>query len=90
VTIQVRVSHNWFYCENCGAEFEDPDNLIRDKFDEADLEKCPNCATLEEMTLVEKGTTMNDNTVNEVTDDVETNDDVLHSVGKRTLVWGND
>jgi NAD-dependent SIR2 family protein deacetylase len=51
-TIQVRVSYNWFYCENCSAEFEDPDNIIRDKFDEHDLEKCPECATLKEMTLV--------------------------------------
>lgn len=50
--IQVRVSYNWFYCENCNAEFEDPDNLIRDAFDEADLLKCPQCATIEEMTLV--------------------------------------
>ena len=52
-TIQVRVSYNWFYCENCSAEFEDPDNLIRDAFDGADLLKCPQCATLEEMTLIE-------------------------------------
>mgnify|MGYP000150018659 FL=1 len=52
MTIQVRVSFNWFYCENCGAEFEDPDNLVRDAFDEADLQKCPQCATIEEMTLV--------------------------------------
>jgi hypothetical protein len=51
-TIQVLVSHNWFYCENCSAEFEDPDNTIRDAFDEADLLKCPECATLEEITLV--------------------------------------
>jgi hypothetical protein len=51
-TIQVLVSHNWFYCENCHAEFQDPDNLIRDAFDEADLLKCPECATIEEMTLV--------------------------------------
>ena len=51
-TIQIRVSHNWFYCENCGAEFEDPDNLIRDGFQEQDLEKCPQCATIEEMTLI--------------------------------------
>lgn len=50
--IQIRVSHNWFYCEACSAEFEDPDNIIRDKFDEHDLEKCPECATIEEMTLV--------------------------------------
>jgi hypothetical protein len=52
-TIQVRVSFNWFYCENCQAEFEDPNNTIRDAFDEADLQKCPQCATLEELTLVE-------------------------------------
>jgi hypothetical protein len=52
VDIQVRVSYNWFYCENCSAEFEDPDNTIRDAFDEADLQKCPQCATLEEITLV--------------------------------------
>ena len=51
-TIQVLVSHNWHYCENCGTETEDPDNLIRDAFDEHDLEKCPECATLDEMTLV--------------------------------------
>jgi len=50
--IQIRVSYNWFYCEGCGAEFEDPDNTIRDAFDEHDLYKCPECATLEEMTLV--------------------------------------
>jgi hypothetical protein len=49
--IQIRVSHNWFYCENCGAEFEDPDNTIRDAFDEQDLEKCPQCATIEELHL---------------------------------------
>jgi hypothetical protein len=51
--IQIRVSHNWFYCENCNAEFEDPDNIIRDKFDEHDLEKCPQCATIDELKLVE-------------------------------------
>jgi hypothetical protein len=51
-TIQVRVSYNWFFCETCHAEFEDPDNTVRDAFDEADLQKCPECATIEEMTLV--------------------------------------
>jgi hypothetical protein len=50
--IQIRVSYNWFYCEGCSAEFEDPDNTIRDAFDEHDLYKCPQCATLDEMTLV--------------------------------------
>lgn len=52
-TIQILVSHNWFFCENCHAEFEDPNNTIRDAFDEADLQKCPNCATIKELTLVE-------------------------------------
>lgn len=52
--IQIKVSDPWFYCENCGAEFEDPDNIIRDSFDEADLEKCPQCATLEEMTYIKE------------------------------------
>lgn len=48
-TIQVLVSHNWYYCENCQEEMEDPDNLIRDAFQDADLDKCPNCATPEEL-----------------------------------------
>ena len=51
-TTQIRVSFNWFYCENCQAEFEDPDNTIRDAFDEHDLEKCPQCATIEELKLI--------------------------------------
>jgi len=50
--IQIRVSHNWFYCENCGAEFEDEDNLIRDAFDDVDLEKCPLCISAEELGYV--------------------------------------
>jgi hypothetical protein len=54
--IQVVVSHNWYCCENCGTEMEDPDNIIRDAFDEADLQKCTHCATLEEMTLIEMET----------------------------------
>ena len=52
-TIQIQVSMPWFFCENCHAEFEDPDNLIRDKFDSIDLEKCPRCATIEEMKELE-------------------------------------
>lgn len=51
-TIQVQVSVPWYFCENCDAEMEDNANLIRDSFQDHDLEKCPNCATLEEMTLV--------------------------------------
>jgi hypothetical protein len=50
--IQVTVSAPWFFCDNCHAEFEDPDNIISDAFFEHDLEKCPQCATIEEMTLV--------------------------------------
>lgn len=49
-TIQVLVSHNWYYCENCEAETEDPDNLIRDAFQDIDLDKCPLCATPAELT----------------------------------------
>ena len=48
-TIQVLVSHNWYYCENCQEEMEDPDNLIRDAFQDADLNKCIKCATAEEL-----------------------------------------
>ena len=50
-TYQVKISDPWFYCENCDAEMEDPDNLIRDAFDEIDLQKCPQCATIEEIKL---------------------------------------
>jgi hypothetical protein len=53
-TIQVQVSVPWHFCENCDSEFEDPDNLIRDAFDEIDLEKCPNCATIEEMKQIKE------------------------------------
>lgn len=51
-TIQVQVSFPWYFCENCHAELEDPNNTIRDSFQDHDLEKCPECATIEEMTLV--------------------------------------
>jgi hypothetical protein len=51
-TIQVQISVPWYFCENCNAELEDVDNLIRDAFQDHDLEKCPECATIEEMTLV--------------------------------------
>ncbi len=52
-TIQVQVSVPWYFCENCNEELEDPNNLIRDAFQDQDLQKCPECATIEEMTLVE-------------------------------------
>jgi hypothetical protein len=50
-TIQVQVGVPWYYCENCDSEMEDEGSIIRDAFQEVDLEKCPNCATLEEMKL---------------------------------------
>jgi hypothetical protein len=51
-TIQIQVGVPWYYCESCDSEWEDQDNIIRDAFQEADLEKCPNCATIEELILV--------------------------------------
>lgn len=51
-TIQIQLTIPFYFCENCDSELEDPDNIIRDAFQEVDLEKCPNCATIEEMTLV--------------------------------------
>ena len=51
--IQVQVSVPCYFCENCNTEHDDPDNLIRDKFQEADLDKCPNCATIEELKELE-------------------------------------
>ena len=53
-TIQIQLTIPFYFCENCESELEDPDNLIRDAFDEHDLEKCPNCATIEEMTLIKE------------------------------------
>jgi hypothetical protein len=52
--IQILVSPPWFYCDNCDAEFEDEGRLIRDAFNKIDLEKCPNCATVEEMKQIEE------------------------------------
>jgi hypothetical protein len=51
ITYQVKISDPWYFCENCDSEMEDPDNIIRDAFQDQDLEKCPNCATIEEMKL---------------------------------------
>jgi hypothetical protein len=51
-TIQIQVSIPCYYCENCDTEHDDIDNLIRDAFQDADLDKCPNCATVEELTLL--------------------------------------
>ena len=51
--IQIQVSVPWFYCGNCDSEFEDIDNHIRDTFqDNFDEERCPKCATAEELELV--------------------------------------
>lgn len=55
-TIQVQVSVPWYFCEGCHEEWEDPNNEIRDKFQDADLEKCPACATMEELHQLEKET----------------------------------
>lgn len=51
VTIQVLISVPCYFCETCDTEWDDPDNLIRDAFQEWDLDKCPNCATIEEIEL---------------------------------------
>jgi hypothetical protein len=52
-TIQILVSDPCYFCEECDTEWDDPDNLIRDAFQEWDLDKCPNCATIEELELTE-------------------------------------
>jgi hypothetical protein len=49
-TIQIQVSVPWYFCEGCNEEMQDPDNIIRDAFDEHDLEKCPKCVRLDEIT----------------------------------------
>ena len=48
--IQIQVSVPCYFCENCNEEMDDPDNLIRDAFQDEDLEKCPHCVRLDEMT----------------------------------------
>jgi hypothetical protein len=51
-TIQVTVSSYWFYCEGCSAEIEDDGQLINEKY--YDLGFCPECATVEQLTELEK------------------------------------
>jgi hypothetical protein len=51
-TIQVKVSSYWFYCEGCSAEIEDDGQLINEKY--YDLGFCPECATVEQLTELEK------------------------------------
>jgi len=51
--IQVLVGVPVYFCENCHEEWDDPENEIRDKFQDADLEKCPACATIEELRELE-------------------------------------
>jgi hypothetical protein len=51
-TIQIKVSSYWYYCEGCGAEIEDEDQLINDKFYE--FECCPECATVEQLKEIEE------------------------------------
>ena len=45
--IQIQVSIPWYFCENCHTEWEDENYEISDVYSE--LEKCPKCATLEEL-----------------------------------------
>jgi hypothetical protein len=52
VTIQVKVSSYWYYCEGCSAEIEDDGQLINDKF--YDFESCPQCATVEQLKEIEE------------------------------------
>ena len=51
-TMQMRVSHYWFYCESCEAEIEDEGQLINEKF--YDLGFCPECATVEQKKTIEE------------------------------------
>ena len=61
--IQILVSIDYYYCENCDEEWEDPDNTIRNAFGEADLQKCPKCATVEELELVKEAQMENETVV---------------------------
>lgn len=60
-TIQVQIGIPWFFCENCHAELEDPNNLISDKFGGFDFECCPECATVEQLKEIED--TMEENEI---------------------------
>ena len=51
-TIQIKVSSYWFYCEGCGAEFEDEGQEVNEKF--YDLGFCPECATVEQLKQIEE------------------------------------
>lgn len=47
-TYQIQVSEQDYYCENCGEEwFGDTAGLIKETI--AEIEKCPACATMEEL-----------------------------------------
>lgn len=54
VTIQIKVSSYWYYCEGCGEEIEDDGQLINDRYYE--YERCPICITEEEMLKLEEET----------------------------------
>lgn len=45
--IQIKVSSYWYYCEGCGEEIEDDGQLISATLGE--IEKCPLCATEDEI-----------------------------------------
>ena len=52
--IQILVSLPCYFCEGCNTEWLDPDNVMRDKFQDNDLDgKCPKCANEEELALID-------------------------------------
>jgi hypothetical protein len=52
VTIQIKVSSYWYYCEGCNTEMEDDGQLINDKF--YDWNCCPLCASPEQLKEIEE------------------------------------
>jgi hypothetical protein len=80
VTIQIKVSSYWYYCEGCGAEIEDDGQLINERYYE--YERCPICITEEEMVELEK-----QNEENPMEDNVEldneTTEDTWFDLGGR-------
>lgn len=81
VTIQIKVSSYWYYCEGCGAEIEDDGQLINDRYYE--YERCPICITEEEMLQLEKQeeNPMEENTEVEVTEE----ETVFRNVGRERV-----
>ena len=51
--IQIKINTNLYLCENCHKEWEDDNYEISEVY--SDLQKCPSCATIEELkTLQDK------------------------------------